>query len=70
MKNLTVEYDATIYEKVWLTNDKAFYERIMSKKNAVPMMAPELVKNFTPVYLVGVLRDKRDCQDGDATQEK
>jgi len=68
--SITIEYDATVYKKIWLTNDKRFYDRIVARDDGVQMMSPDLFKEFNPLYLVGVLQDKPGLQDEVASEDR
>ncbi|MCG8400855.1 MAG: hypothetical protein MJA84_04585 [Firmicutes bacterium] len=73
----TYEYDVSSMEKVWLTNDKQFFDMVMSKPNAIPMFTPDLAgaegvcpDQFVGLYVVGVLGDKLDRPFQQANQDE
>lgn len=72
---VTYHYDVSDMEKIWLTNDKQFYDMIMGKPNAVPMFTPDLAEaggiclgQFAGFYLVGTLRETMDSPSQQASQ--
>lgn len=78
---ITYEFNVTDFERVWLTDDESFYEMIMGRPNAVPMLTPDLAKDVDSLngagtclgqcagfYLVGVLRDTSAPRSRQANQ--